>query len=570
MLTLQLIVMLTLTFNFQPVKASGTIYIRADGSVDPPTANITSVDKVTYTFTGNIFDYSIVVERDNIVVDGAGYTLQGTGSGEGVTLSGRSNVTIKNMKIKAFYIGIYLDGSSSNSITGNNITNNNSGGVYISYSSYNIVSGNNITGANLGEGICLEFSSSYNTVSGNEIANNSVTGVYLYDSSSYNSVSGNRITNNGGGIGLDYSPNNVLRNNSMADNLCNIGVWGESLSDFVNDVDASNTVDGKPVYYWINRRDEAVPLDAGYVALVNCTNIIVQNLKLTKCDQGVLLAYTTNSTITKNKITANGEGIYLWSSSGNTVSGNNITNNEYGIFPESSNNKFYHNNFIDNTEQVYPSTGYVNVWDDGYRSGGNYWSNYAGVDKKSGPNQDQPGSDGIGDTSYIIDANNIDHYPLMSPFPQTPDFDIVVSPSTGTTTQGTTLTTNVYVSTIAGYNYLVSLSASGQPEEVTINFNPNTGTPDFTSTMTIQVGYSVPPNTYSITVTGLGSDDTTHSNTYTLTVTPIGVPEFPLGVEVATAISLIATVAYIWTRKRKTKPTIPKRFTTQTANLDSR
>jgi len=51
------------------VQALGTIYIRADGSIDPPTAPITTVDNVTYTLTGNIYD-SIVVERNNTVIDG--------------------------------------------------------------------------------------------------------------------------------------------------------------------------------------------------------------------------------------------------------------------------------------------------------------------------------------------------------------------------------------------------------------------------------------------------------------------------------------------------------------------
>jgi len=58
----------------------------------------------------------------------------------------------------------------------------------------------------------------------------------------------------------------------------------------------------------------------------------------------------------------------------------------------------------------------VNVWDDGYPSGGNFWSDYEGVDEKSGSNQDQPGSDGVGDTAYAIDVNNTDRYPLMAPF----------------------------------------------------------------------------------------------------------------------------------------------------------
>ena len=44
------------------------------------------------------------------------------------------------------------------------------------------------------------------------------------------------------------------------------------------------------------------------------------------------------------------------------------------------------------------------AWDKG--EVGNYWSNYNGTDANS---------DGIGDTPYIIDANNIDHYPMMKP-----------------------------------------------------------------------------------------------------------------------------------------------------------
>ena len=85
--------------NVRKVEASGPIYIRADGSVDPPTANVTTVDNVTYVFTDNIHDY-VVVEKNSIVVDGAGYTVTGSGSGKGTDLAGRNNVTVRNMTIK--------------------------------------------------------------------------------------------------------------------------------------------------------------------------------------------------------------------------------------------------------------------------------------------------------------------------------------------------------------------------------------------------------------------------------------------------------------------------------------
>ena len=74
----------------------------------------------------------------------------------------------------------------------------------------------------------------------------------------------------------------------------------------------------------------------------------------------------------------------------------------------------FHNNLINNTNQIRLSHS-NETWDDCYPSGGNYWSDYTGIDEYSGLNQDEPGSDGIGDTPYIIDENNQDNYPLMAP-----------------------------------------------------------------------------------------------------------------------------------------------------------
>jgi parallel beta-helix repeat protein len=307
MLTLLLTDMLTLAFNIQPVKAGGTIYIRADGSVEG-TTSIQTTDNVTYVFTANIND-SIVVERDNIIIDGNGHTLQGAGNGTGIYLSGRTNVTVHNATIKAFYYGIGFGYSSSNMISGNNITANNG------------------------------------------------TGIQFYYSSSGNTVSGNNITANGSdGIGFGYSSSNMISGN----------------------------------------------------------NITANN------EDGIGLGYSSSNMISGNNIANNGYGILFYYSSKNTVSGNNITvNNPYGIlFYSSSNNTIYHNNFVDNTQQVYSdTTGYANVWDDGYPSGGNYWSDYNRSDLYSGPYQNITGSDGIGDTPYVIDENNQDKYPFTKPCP---------------------------------------------------------------------------------------------------------------------------------------------------------
>jgi parallel beta-helix repeat protein len=125
--------------------------------------------------------------------------------------------------------------------------------------------------------------------------------------------------------------------------------------------------------------------------------------------------FTDEQYILTGNISINSVGIYINGSYNNTIKNNSVSNTELGICLESSDyNLIYHNNFIGNLIQAYDDK--ANFWDNGYPSGGNYWSDYSGVDLMSGPLQDQPGSDGIGDTPYEIDANSTDHYPLMSPF----------------------------------------------------------------------------------------------------------------------------------------------------------
>jgi len=230
-----------------------TIYIRADGSIEPDTAPISTVDNITYTFTDNIagdvpaYSKAIVVEKDNIVVDGAGYILQGTGSGKaGIILSGRSNVTIKNMEIRGFQVGVWLNTSfnshgikfdkcSKNHLFGNEITSN-SVGVIFGFSHNNNFSRNNIT-SNC-NGISLDGSSN-NTIYGNNIASNE-DGVSLYNSHN-NTISRNNITLNQNGIKLsgpyEYSSGeNIVYGNDVTNNNFGIQVTSPGNSIHGNNI----------------------------------------------------------------------------------------------------------------------------------------------------------------------------------------------------------------------------------------------------------------------------------------------------------------------------------------------
>jgi parallel beta-helix repeat protein len=125
-----------------------------------------------------------------------------------------------------------------------------------------------------------------------------------------------------------------------------------------------------------------------------------------------LTASSTSNIVFNNIITSNSIGLDV-ESSGNVVCANMMTENQVAISIENSNNnKFFHNDFVSNDVQLVIAASTGNVWDDGYPSGGNYWSGHTGPDMFSGPNQDQAGSDGIVDISYTIATGSVDRYPL--------------------------------------------------------------------------------------------------------------------------------------------------------------
>ncbi len=143
------------------------------------------------------------------------------------------------------------------------------------------------------------------------------------------------------------------------------------------------------------------------IDIQNRVNVTIKSVQVKSFVNGIHLLNSSESSIIGNNIMENVDGVRLDSSSDNTIIGNNITSNFHGIHPF-FNNKFYHNNLINNTYHVYirPEDS-VNSWNNGHPSGGNYWSNYTGVDVDN---------DGIGDTPHIIDSNNTDSFPLMAPF----------------------------------------------------------------------------------------------------------------------------------------------------------
>jgi uncharacterized repeat protein (TIGR01451 family) len=409
----------------------------------------------------------IIVSSINITVEDVLLTRNHVG----ILMANTKNSTIKNVTSTSNYDGIALSLSTYDNISGNAVKNNDRNGIYLHSRSSNNVIGENDVEGNSG-GIFLSESHS-NILSGNIVANNGY-GIRVYGSNN-NFLSDNIISESSGeGISIDGQANTLTGNLLNANRFC-LNVLGTTLNNYMHSIDTSNLINGNPVYYWINERNKEVPSNAGYIALINSTRITVKNQVLANNGQGVLIAYTNDSRIVNNNIADNSMGINLFRSQGNFVFGNNITrnegrgvsldyssrnniignsitNNDYGVYFKQSasnnslsentiadndyygvysyasdNNTIYHNNFIHNyiSQPQGQAGAYVgrSIWDDGYPSGGNYWSDYKGVDTHSGPYQNETGIDGIGDTPYYIRVGSYggygqepDRYPLMNPF----------------------------------------------------------------------------------------------------------------------------------------------------------
>ena len=320
-----------------------------------------------------------------------------------------------------------------------------------------------------------------------------------WDPCSFNLIRNNIVKMNGkNGIGIDpFSDNNLIENNIIESSRCELqfykssnntvinntmlgrsglfGVLGSELSHFIQNIDASNRVEGKPIYYWVNKQNQQIPGDAGFVGIVNSKNIRVTELALTNNTEaiivvnssgtrinavntsfnfyGIYLLFSSNNIIrnvnslndalygiilrnssdniiyrsnfTGNKLNPIPEqkrnyGVSLINSSNNSVICNDMVNNSCGIvIYNSTNNNIYLNNFIENSYNAYSVKSEKNKWNStfqiNYLYKGKTFKNHMGNYWSDYTGSDANG-DGIGDTPYIINSDNKDNHPLMEPW----------------------------------------------------------------------------------------------------------------------------------------------------------
>ena len=407
-------------FPMEPTKPNNPIYVAgptgatsAAGVASPLPAIVISsdgnVNSTALKQTGNLYNQTddinnqaIVVETDNIVIDGSGYAF----SGSQINLEDHSNITIRNMQFTNAS-SINLKDSSNCIITENSVPKTpNIISLWLSLenSSDNIISANNLTMANI-----ELMDSPNNTFTNNSISDADSFGISIGWNSNNNLISNNYFENILTPVEVEYDQN-VISNNNMVN--CDQGVRVVRSS--------GNTVFGNNMTF----------ADLGYLSedsdwmtgiiIDGSNNTVYQNIVTGFALAGISIDGGGN-TILSNGTRVPAQAL------GNAFFENIIADNKYGIIigPQGGaavdNNTIYHNDFINNYQTVLVSSPdsiesndgsayYVNFWDNGFE--GNYWSDYT----QRYPGALEINSSGVMNLPYTINGNNSDFYPLKQPY----------------------------------------------------------------------------------------------------------------------------------------------------------
>jgi parallel beta-helix repeat protein len=284
----------------------------------------------------------------NVVING----LRATRVEEGVHAFNSTGVTVENSIFEDCGGGLGLSDSSGNRILNNTISCLN--GIDMLGSNSNVIVGNRLSeslppsgGPGPFFGI-LALISTLNEFSHNEISDYD-SGIGLIVSPA-NLLVGNlvfahassRFLSSSNGIVIFDSPRNVMRNNDIRNVLASLHVASDhigcilgmgpcyALEDFIQDMNPSNTVDGKPVYYLVNQHNATVPSTAGFVAVINSTDINVNAVNLTFTGDGIQVVFSANVLIENANVNFVNRGVLALSSTGLTVMNTHVSNLEFG------------------------------------------------------------------------------------------------------------------------------------------------------------------------------------------------------------------------------------------------
>ncbi len=231
-----------------------------------------------------------------------------------------------------------------------------SGDVIYLYSYINI---SGFTIQNGSHGIRMYPEGHNNTIIDNIIKDNEQEGIMTGWWYGNNTILNNTILNNGQAIFLSSSEGgpNVLRENKMIGNRYGLTIHeGHHYGSWpYSDIDTSNTVDGKPVYYLVNQSnlviDPSTFPEIGYLGIAYSTNVVVRDLSISKSGQGIFFCDTENLTVQNVTVTNNEIGIDLYACNWGLcfhshITDSKILNNKYGVLLQCTSRTVVRNNMI--------------------------------------------------------------------------------------------------------------------------------------------------------------------------------------------------------------------------------
>jgi nitrous oxidase accessory protein NosD len=355
------LVILLLTMN--GIVIAATITVPDDYTAVQQAVDAANIGDTVYVRSGTYFEHVTITksltllgeDRETTIIDGGGI-------GDVMQLT-VSDITVSGLTVRNGNRGVYCDHASNSNIIDTIVTHNYLRGVFLNYCPNSKISGSDVsdtfsTETYNGYGIALHMS------------NNSL-------------IEDVRVSGSQGGRAfLPYHSSGTVIRNVEVFNNAKMGLFMGYGSYEVIGLNAHNN--GQSGIY--------------FNAVSNST--LRDSVLSNNGDNGIKLAYYSTNNIIEGNITKF-----------NSVGG-------VGLEAPTTNNYIYHNDFNDNAHQVWDGEGIAGYqhWDNGYPSGGNYWSDYIGTDQYSGPGQDVLGSDGIGDLPYWLTASVMDRYPLMVPW----------------------------------------------------------------------------------------------------------------------------------------------------------
>ncbi|NAS88135.1 hypothetical protein C4E24_00090 [ANME-1 cluster archaeon AG-394-G21] len=374
-----------------------------------------------YVHGGTYHERPLKIFSSNITLIGADAIIEGDGHDVCLYINARG-VKISGFVVQNGERGIWLEDSAFCAIANNTVFNNRGKG------------GPN-TVIHEGHGIGLTSSSNC-IIANNTVLSNSAYGIALFQACN-NVIIGNRCDRN-----RDYQI--ILGtdscNNTITENRLSGSVYGPGIYIFTR---SNNNVVTKNVIF--NN------LNSGINLLSAHHNVISDNILKFNGFNGLWIGSTSSTSnaniIANNTVTSNQRCGIEVSGDENEIINNTVVGNKEGIYiREGAGNRIYHNH-LNNRKNAYD--GGSNIWDNGYPSGGNYWSDYPGPDIYIGVGQDEPGNDSIGDTPYIFKENSRDNYPFIWIYvPPISISDVSVSPAKATL--GTPIKVCANVSAISG------------------------------------------------------------------------------------------------------------------------